>query len=294
MVNRRVVLWGRGAYLPLPLSIHWDIDCPDNKTNKERYTIMRHHFPRERIHLVLVWTIIVLVGLSAWSTDSAQGYTPQTTLTDNTVQSQDWQTDFGLEDRELSDTGEGEFFILIPGFQLVLISQYETLTITVLDETKVINGITTRIVEEREEKRGNLYEVSRNFYAIDQATGDVFYFGEEVDFYRDGEIVGHSGEWLAYEGDNQPGLVMPGTPELGMKYYQEIAPGAAMDRAEVISLTETFETPAGTLEDCLVTEESSAIELTIEYKRYAPGIGLIQDQTLKLISYGYVDDSSDE
>jgi hypothetical protein len=84
---------------------------------------------------------------------------------------------------------------------------------------------------------------------------------------------------------------MPGMPEIGLKYYQEIAPGAAMDRAEVISLTETFETPAGIFEDCLVTEESSAIELAIEYKRYASGIGLIQDQTLVLVSYGYIDDA---
>lgn len=107
-----------------------------------------------------------------------------------------------------------------------------------LDETKEINGITTRVIEEREVKEGELYEVSRNFFAMDQETGDVFYFGEDVDFYEKGKIVDHSGAWKAYENGAKPGLIMPGTPEIGMKYYQELAPDTSMDRAKVLSITE--------------------------------------------------------
>jgi hypothetical protein len=202
------------------------------------------------------------------------------------VAPQGWQEEFNLSDRKLSDTGEAKYFILTPGFQLTLASQSAQLIITVLDETKVINGITTRVIEEREEISGNLYEISRNFYAIDPETGDAFYFGEEVDFYENGEIVGHKGEWLAYEKENRPGLIIPGVPEVGMKYYQELAPGAAMDRAEVISVSETFSTPAGEFENCLRTEESSKIEPVIEHKTYCPGIGLVQDQSLLLVRYG--------
>lgn len=208
--------------------------------------------------------------------------------------SQDFQEDFNLADRKLTDTGESKYFILKPGFQTVYESQTEKLIITVLDETKEINGITTRVVEEREEKNGKLVEVSRNFFAIDQETGDVFYFGEEVDDYKNGQIVGHGGAWIAYEGENKPGLIMSGTPEVGMAYYQEVAPGVAMDRAEVISISETFETPAGEFENCLVTEESSAIERAVERKTYAPGIGLLQDQSLLLISYGYIETTSSQ
>ena len=83
---------------------------------------------------------------------------------------------------------------------------------------------------------------------------------------------------------------MPGNPEIGMKYYQEVAPGVAMDRAEVISLDEEFETPADTFTDCLTTKEGTMLNLKVtEYKTYAPGIGLIQDQSLLLISYGFID-----
>jgi hypothetical protein len=216
---------------------------------------------------------------------------PATTEEPASVSDADWQQEFNIDERQLSDTGESEYFILMPGFQLELASDTEHLIITVMDETKEINGITTRVVEEHEERNGALYEVSRNFYAMDPETGDVFYFGEEVDFYENGEISGHAGAWLAYERENQPGLIMSGNPEVGMMYYQEVAPGAAMDRAEVLSVSETFETPAGTFEDALVTEESSPLEPTIiERKTYAPGIGLVQDQRLLLVRYGYVEE----
>jgi hypothetical protein len=81
---------------------------------------------------------------------------------------------------------------------------------------------------------------------------------------------------------------MPGNPTVGMKYYQEIAPGQAMDRAEIISTSETCTTPAGEFKDCVVTRESSALDAAIEHKAYAPDIGVVQDQSLSLLSYGYV------
>jgi hypothetical protein len=202
---------------------------------------------------------------------------------------QDWQEEFNLADRKLTPTGETTYFNLAPGFQLVLASQTEKLTITVLDATKEINGISTRVIEEREEKNGELIEVSRNFFAMDQDTGDVFYFGEEVDIYNKGKITAHSGAWLAYANGYRPGLIMPGTPQVGMQYYQELAPGIAMDRAEVVSISETFTTPAGEFNNCLITEESSALESARERKTYAPGIGLIQDESLRLVSYGYAE-----
>jgi hypothetical protein len=203
--------------------------------------------------------------------------------------SQDWQEEFNIANRKLTSTGQSTYFILRPGFQSILASKNTRLTITVLDETKEINGVTTRVIEEREEKDGELSEVSRNYFAIDQETGDVFYFGEDVNFYDKGKVVDHEGTWMAYKNGNQPGLAMPGTPKVGMKYYQELAPDIAMDRAEVISISETFETSAGTFKNCLKTEESSKMKPTEkEYKMYAPDIGLVQDQSLKLISYGYI------
>jgi hypothetical protein len=200
-----------------------------------------------------------------------------------------WIDEFDLSKRTLSATGKATYFILEPGFQIILESKRTRMTITVLNETKIIGGITTRVVEEREEKRDELIEISRNFLAIDQDTGDIFYFGEEVDDYKKGKVVKHSGAWVAYEGDARPGLLIPGKPEVGMRYYQEIAPKVAMDRAEVLSISKTYKTSAGEFENCLKTKETSKISFGREYKYYAPGIGIIKDGRMKLVRYGFVE-----
>jgi len=198
-----------------------------------------------------------------------------------------WQREFGISQCKLQATGRNPYFVLEPGFQLVLQDDETKLEITVLDRTKQVAGVTTRVVEEREWKNGKLYEVARNYFAICESTKDVFYFGEDVDFYENGKIVKHDGSWLAGVGENKPGLMMPGTPKVGMKYYQEIAPGVAMDRAEIVSVSETCKTPAGTFAKCLKVKEGSAMNLLVtEYKYYAPGIGLIRDEDLLLVKHG--------
>lgn len=202
---------------------------------------------------------------------------------------EEWQSEFGLDECDLSTTGRNEFFILEPGFQLVLESKTERLAISVLDETRTVDGVETRVVEEREWENDSLIEVSRNFFAICNATQDVFYFGEEVDDYRDGRVVNHAGAWLAGRDTARAGLIMPGTVTVGMKYHQEIAPGVALDRAEIVSVTDPFETPAGSFTNTLRTREGSGLNpLEREFKTYASGIGLIQDQHLLLESYGFV------
>jgi hypothetical protein len=198
---------------------------------------------------------------------------------------QEFQDEFNLTSRKLSSVGEAKYFVLVTGFQIVLGSKTAKLTVTVLNETKEIGGITTRVLEEREEIGGALAEISRNYYAIDPVTKDVFYFGEDVDFYKDGQVINHNGSWIAYEGNNKPGLIMPGTPKIGMKYAQEVAPGVAMDRAQVLTVSDTLSTPAGKFENGLTTKETSALETVVEYKSYVPGIGFAADQNLKLISY---------
>jgi len=198
---------------------------------------------------------------------------------------------FAVEKSDLASAGTNRFFILIPGFQSVLEGRDggkpARLTITVLNETRLVDGVETRVVEEREEVNGQLVEISRNYFAISRRTSDVFYFGEEVDMYKNGKVTSHEGAWLSGEKGARFGLMMPGTPLLGARYYQELAPKVAMDRAEVISLNERIEASAGAFTDCLKTEETSAVESGRESKHYAPGIGLIQDAGLKLTKYGF-------
>jgi hypothetical protein len=200
-----------------------------------------------------------------------------------------WTDRFTIEPGDLTSTGRNPYFVLEPGYQLVLEEGVERLVITVLNETKVVNGVETRVVEERETKSGALVEVSRNYFAISRRTNSVFYFGEDVDMYENGNVSGHEGAWLAGVGSARFGLMMPGLPLIGARYYQEIAPRVAMDRAQIVGLAGRITTPAGTFGDVLRIDETTPLERAArEHKLYAPGVGLVEDGSLKLVRYGRV------
>src|SRR5690349_15706805 len=95
-----------------------------------------------------------------------------------------WISEFVVDRTQLLATGASRYFILDPGFESVLEHGDERVVVTVTNETRVIDGVTTRVVEERETRGGKLVEVSRNFFARDSNSGDVYYFGEDVDNYR--------------------------------------------------------------------------------------------------------------
>jgi hypothetical protein len=203
--------------------------------------------------------------------------------------SKDWQQTFVVSPADLASVGENPYFVLKPGYRLTLEGteggKAVRLVISVLDETKTIGGIEARVVEERETENGALVEVSRNYFAIHKTTKDVYYLGEDVDIYKDGKVVDHEGTWLHGMSRARFGLMMPAAPVVGQRYYQELAPRIAMDRAEVLSLEARLVTPAGTFERCLETEESTPLESGKERKLYAPGVGLIKDGTLQLVSF---------
>jgi hypothetical protein len=190
---------------------------------------------------------------------------------------------FRADKAALANRGSNTYMVLEPGYKLILADGKDTLTITVLDETKTVDGVKTRILEERETKGGKLEEVSRNYFAFDKATGDIYYFGEDVDMYdTSGQVKSHEGSWLSGVDGAKFGLMMPGKPRVGDRYQQEIAPGVAMDRAEIISLAETVKVPAGTFKNCLKTKESSALEKGVETKVHAPRVGLLRDGGFEL------------
>jgi hypothetical protein len=197
-----------------------------------------------------------------------------------------WTTTFALDPGDLASVGRNPYFVLEPGHTLVLGDGDERLTIRVLDETRSVDGVETRVVEEREEKAGQLVEVSRNCYAISRRTNSVFYFGEDVDMYEAGRVKDHKGAWMAGIAGARPGLMMPGLPLLGAKYFEEVAPGVAMDRAFIESLEAQVSTPAGDFKNVLKVRESTPLEpLVREHKYYVAGIGLVQDGALKLMTH---------
>ena len=199
-----------------------------------------------------------------------------------------WVDRFDVDNKGFVSVGSNDYFRLEPGYVLALEKGKVRLVITVLDETKLVDGVETRVVEERESKGGRLLEISRNYFAFNTADRGVYYFGEEVDIYKDGKAVGHEGAWESGKNGARFGLMVPGRPEPKARFYQEVAPGVAMDRAEVVSVVETLKTPAGELKGCLKLAETTPLEpFAREAKLYAPGVGLIKDGSLILVEYGF-------
>ena len=228
-----------------------------------------------RMHWILVGTACVVLALAGPAVRA---------VGEGTAKPGDggWRDTFPVDKANLADTGKNPYFNLEPGSRLTLVDGKDTLTITVLGETKVVDGVKTRVVEERETKNEKLIEVSRNYFAIDKTTGDVYYFGEDVDTYTDGKVTGHGGAWLAGVDGARFGLMIPGKPKVGDKYYQEVAPKVAMDRAEVVSVTDEVKVPAGDFKNSLRTRETSALEPGSEDKLYAAGVGLLKDGSFVL------------
>jgi hypothetical protein len=196
-------------------------------------------------------------------------------------------TDFRIEDCDFSDTGRNAYFSLNPGNQLILEDRRVRLEITVLNETHVvtlpeIGDITTRVVEERETENGAPVETSRNFFARCEQTNDIFYFGETV------EPASIGGAWQAGVDGAVPGIIMPARFLLGSRYFQEQAPGVALDRAEHTKMGLTIDDPKNQnqpFEDCVEVVETTKLERGKSIKRYCPGVGLVFDDGLELTDY---------
>ncbi|HSD10891.1 MAG TPA: hypothetical protein VLF14_07895 [Candidatus Binatia bacterium] len=182
---------------------------------------------------------------------------------------------------------DNPFFPLPVGTQWVLTGEEDgaavRLVISSLPDTEVVAGVTTRVVEERESEDGELVEVSRNFFA-QSADGTVCYYGEDVDDYEDGEIVGHGGAWRAGVSGALPGILIPANPQVGQTFQQESAPGVAEDHAEQVAAGESVTVGLGTFSDTIRYEESSPLDRGTSDKVYARGVGLLVDDALERVA----------
>jgi len=196
-----------------------------------------------------------------------------------------WRSSFPVDRKTLGVKGNNPYLPLTPDTQWTYKRGKEFEVITVLDTTRVIDGIECRPVEDREESSGQLVTRTLDYYAIDPATNDIYYMGEDVDEYRNGKVVSHPGSWLSGVNGATFGMLLPGTPKVGDRFYQEQAPGSK-DRIEIRSTDDRITTPAGTFEHCVLVAVSSPIEKGISYKWYARGIGAVKDAEMVLETYG--------
>jgi len=203
-----------------------------------------------------------------------------------------------VDPRQIGITvAENPYFPLIEGHKWVYESNFtdedgeqvtETITVVVTDKTKLIEGVTCRVVNDLvlvDDGDGPTpLEDTNDWYAQD-IDGNVWYCGEEVQDFEtfDGddpmepELVAIDGSFKVGRERAKPGIIMLALPEVGDVYLQEVAFGDAEDFAEVTSLNATESVPAASCNgDCLVTREGNLLEPGVfADKYYAPGIGNI-------------------
>ena len=238
--------------------------------------------------LALCALLGAIPGTSAWAECPipADEFEPDPTAT----------SEFLLDHCRFKAQGTNPFFILQPGYQIVLESDEELQVITVLNRTLRVQGVKTRVVEEMEyEKDGDeLVPVERslNFMAICRKNNSVMYFGEDVeDFDEDGNVISHEGEWRAGRNGARPGVVMPGSILIGGSYYEEIAPeDEALDKGTIVSIDDGCEAGDHAFEQkCVRIVGTSDCDLDDEEEKlYADGVGIVQDEDLEIVSWGFV------
>jgi hypothetical protein len=183
---------------------------------------------------------------------------------------------------------DNKYLPLIPGTQLVLegranrtgVPLLHTVTFTVTDLIKVIDGVPTRVMWDVDENEGEVVEAELAFFAQDD-DGNVWNFGEYPEEYEDGFFLGAPNTWITGLADAEPGIHMLDRRDVGVTYLQGFAPEIDfLDCAEVVAegLQECDipAAPGGCFENGVLTHERSPLDPggAIQTKYHAPDVGI--------------------
>jgi len=154
--------------------------------------------------------------------------------------------------------------------------------VTVSRQTKAIDGVRTRVVQDRLFLDGALEERTADYYAQDRC-GNVWYFGEDTAVLdANGHVTDRSGSFRAGVGGAQPGVYQQRAAELGRWFRQEWSKGQAEDRYRALTTAASVTVPYGTFRKALRTEEQTDLEPgVVDNKYYVRGIGVVRELTVK-------------
>ena len=177
----------------------------------------------------------------------------------------------------LVTVGKNAYFNLEPGYRLRYTNGLTTRTMTVRRKTKLVDGVETRLVQEKEEEDGQRTKVVWKYYAIDKTTSDLYCFGVHVRYYDHGTRLSCRG-WRAGLHGASFTRAMPATPETGDRLVR----GHTRRVYAVIDTDGEVVTPAGTFTNCLRIRAKEADGKGATEKLFAPGVGLVKDERFTL------------
>ena len=205
-----------------------------------------------------------------------------------------------------------QFLPLIPGTQLTLEGTSvhggeptaHTVIFTVTGITKMIDGVNTVVVWDRDFDGSQLAEAELSFFAQDKA-GNVWNLAEYPEEYDDaGNFTGAPSTWIAGLDGAEGGIHMLAKPKVGTgEYLQGYSENIDfLDCAKVFKKKQTVCVPTGCYDSVLVTSETSPLDQGggHRYKYQAPGVGIVQigavgdpeAETLALTKYTHLSKKS--
>jgi hypothetical protein len=154
--------------------------------------------------------------------------------------------------------------------------------VVVTRHVKRIQGVRTRVLEDRLYLNGVLEERTRDYYSQDRC-GNVWYFGEDTaTLDAKGKVTSTEGTFHAGVDGARPGVFMQAQPQTGRWFRQEWYAGQAEDRFKALHRSSTVAVPYGTFRHALRTEERTALEpAVVDNKYYVRGVGEVFEGAVK-------------
>jgi hypothetical protein len=154
--------------------------------------------------------------------------------------------------------------------------------VVVTRHVKRIEGVSTRVLEDRLYLNGVLEERTRDYYSQDRC-GNVWYFGEDTaTLDAKGKVTSTDGSFHAGVGGAQPGVFMQARPQVGRWFRQEWYAGQAEDRFKILKRSTAVTVPYGRFRNALRAEERTHLEPdVVDNKYYVRGVGEVFEGAVK-------------
>jgi hypothetical protein len=230
-----------------------------------------------RRYLLFAASAVLLVGTAASATWARSESAPGKEIT---------ARDFSRQRFDRSTRIDNRWLPMRPGTQLL----YEgssleggkrvrhRVVFTVTDLTKVVNGVRSVVLWERDYTSGRLAETELAFFAQDN-DGNVWHLGQYPEVYEDGKLV-EVPAWISPFKGSRPGITMKARPRLGgPAYSQGFAPPPVnwVDHAEVYRVGAKTCVPFDCFRGVLVTREFEPDKPEAsQLKYYAAGVGNVR------------------
>jgi hypothetical protein len=178
---------------------------------------------------------------------------------------------------------DNRFLPFVPGTKFVLEGRVDDsphrVVLVVTDLAKVINGVPTVVLWDRDYADGDLEEAELAFQAQDDG-GTVWNLGEYPEEYEDGQFIGAPSTWIDGVDGARAGIHMLADPRVGTpSYVQGYSPTIDfLDVADVFKTDKRLCVGGRCYTGVLVIDEWSPLDPDSghQLKYYAPGVGNIK------------------